>query len=641
MKMFAHLKPQDADRIISLSKNISASVDIAAVAVFGSVGRGTAGPASDLDIIFIIKGERPSKLPLYKEIDWEGQHVDLNLMSVSEMIHLSSDPGWQYRILDTVILEVSVHSQKDISLWLRNAQEWIRSPEARIHRISCLRDNIVSLMRFTEISNLGMSQYVAGLIAKEALFLACEVKGLFPFTSGNPISTLASSSLPHERLIPWRTKDGEFPTGVYNYYEEWKSLDTILAAARRIVFPVAKELHDGESDVDVFIALCKKHVILDMSSVFHDIDWLDSGKEDIHSFAQLTSDRARPFVKEFTLPTSIIINREACKKMRLNSARFSHYDEKRKRFKVVIPTGGCRAPGCVFCALPSLARFSDEDTPATLIPELPNNIEQVTIYTDGSFFDDRELSPLNRIALAQRVKQIAPKELMVETLPKFLDATKLDSFISALGEPTKLRIAFGLQTTNVSVRENLLRTPITSGDFETLLVLRERFGFSLRIYLLIAKPMMTSKEDEQDILASVELLTSVLTPNDKITINHLRVVQGTFVGDLRDFGLYEPRDLCRTRRIISKLRRKDKCAAILPGCISVDTCTYDNKDERIDCGVCRDVLEAWENEGTEVDSPCTHEDDLILELPWRIFGSFENRMRFTLRMLAEGSRVTK
>jgi radical SAM enzyme (TIGR01210 family) len=304
------------------------------------------------------------------------------------------------------------------------------------------------------------------------------------------------------------------------------------------------------------------------------------------------------------------------KKTRETAARYVHYEQDKSRLKVIMPTGGCRVPTCTFCMLPSLARSksSVEEILASIArAHRSAPVRQLTIYTDGSFFDRRELNPDERRLIAKAARDMGAEELLVESLPRFLNAAVVDEVAGQLGPSCRLRLGVGVQSTNALVRQHITRTPIEQQELNALLKWRKTAPFSLRLYLLANKPMLSHLEDRVDLLRSLAFLNEWLSPNDTVTINPLLPTNGTLVEKMLSAGLWRPLRADEAQALSHDLQSRSYGFRIEFGPSSLSTCTDQG------AGV--------------VGRENAHASALIeaARLPWSILGSLRHRGHWATR----------
>lgn len=149
-----------------------------------------------------------------------------------------------------------------------------------------------------------------------------------------------------------------------------------------------------------------------------------------------------------------------------SKVRFAHFDESKKRLKIILPTGGCRTATCSFCCLPYMASAKPLDLTLTqvLFPYLRNDIEEIAIYCDGSFFDNRELTRQDREEIAKAISTSKVKKVIVESLPRFISCEVIEQFLYSLNSTVEFTLSVGLQSSSEKVRRFSIGTPINQNE---------------------------------------------------------------------------------------------------------------------------------------------------------------------------------
>jgi len=270
-----------------------------------------------------------------------------------------------------------------------------------------------------------------------------------------------------------------------------------------------------------------------------------------------------------------------------------------------------------------------------LISGRGEDLREVAIYTDGSFFDDREVSNETRLRIADRLRRLEVASAVVESLPQFATLDKVARFLDHLGNRVRLTVSVGIQTTDRVLRRVVLGTPTTEAAIDKFFNLRLRLGFAIRVFLLYGKPLLTIDEDENDVTRSVQDLSEELGTGDTVTVNYLNVVRDTQVDRLERAGLYQRKDICRFRVFVQELAAQGHGFRIAPGCIAVRTCSErDLADGRV-CSNCLEWLTMAETGRVSRGQRCSERPGFDFELPWRIFGDVEDRCKFVSRVFGQ------
>lgn len=237
--------------------------------------------------------------------------------------------------------------------------------------------------------------------------------------------------------------------------------------------------------------------------------------------------------------------------------RFISYDEivrptgeVWKRIKIILMSKGCTVPTCTMCPLTNESNYNQKEVYRSNILEQIKlafsensiqNIRQLSLYNDGSFFSDKEISANERIEIARLVAQTSIKVFSVESLPQFVTVKNVKGFIKELGQNIKLEIGIGLQSENDIVREICVNTSFSKGKFERAINVMKEFQIIPKVYLLVKPPFLNEEETVTDILNSIKYLADL---NVKyVTLCPVRISKNTIVWDLHRNGLYEPLNL--------------------------------------------------------------------------------------------------
>jgi radical SAM enzyme (TIGR01210 family) len=127
----------------------------------------------------------------------------------------------------------------------------------------------------------------------------------------------------------------------------------------------------------------------------------------------------------------------------------------------------------------------------------------VKIFTSGSFFDPREISPSVMKKIAQEFRG---KVVIAETRPEFVVDESLSAFIAEVDDDTwetPLYCAIGLETTNDYIREKCIRKGFTFRDFTDACSRARNAGAGIKAYLLHKPLFLTEREALEDMHASI------------------------------------------------------------------------------------------------------------------------------------------
>lgn len=213
------------------------------------------------------------------------------------------------------------------------------------------------------------------------------------------------------------------------------------------------------------------------------------------------------------------------------------------RRRIVLNTHGCSVATCTMCPLPDESvpghiTVTDQNLMNQIDSALNGSIEDViTVYNNGNFFSDREISPFVREYLYKKVSATKATCLVVECLPQFITEDKLVHAEEFLHGVT-LTVAIGLQSWNDDVREIAINSTCTKKSFLKAIDLLHKYRYDSQVFLMFKSPFMTTLESIDDVVNGVNELNKLRVKN--IIVSPLRITKNTMVWDLYNKGLYFP-----------------------------------------------------------------------------------------------------
>ena len=213
-----------------------------------------------------------------------------------------------------------------------------------------------------------------------------------------------------------------------------------------------------------------------------------------------------------------------------------------KRRRLVLTAHGCKVATCTMCPLPHEAV-----APSTIVPDetLLRQIDQacqnaqdvdvLTVYHNGNFFNSQEISNQVRHYLYAQVKNSGIKTLVVESLPHFITKAQLTLAKMQLGT-AQLQVAIGLQSWNQFTREECINSPVKMKPFLDAIQLLKQFNFRAQVFVLFMPPFLNVGEAIKDLTESVTALhhVGIIDP----IISPMRVTNHTVVQLMADRNLY-------------------------------------------------------------------------------------------------------
>jgi len=204
---------------------------------------------------------------------------------------------------------------------------------------------------------------------------------------------------------------------------------------------------------------------------------------------------------------------------------------------MILRTVGCRWNRCTMCGYASVG------APATamdLIAQFERamqrsspEVQEVKIYTSGSFLDPQELPVSARDAILCRLEEMGIKRLVIESRPEYITPENVEVCLSHL----ETEFAIGLETSNDLVRDNLIHKGFSFQDFVTASqIVHERSG-RVKAYLLLKPPLLSEGEALRDAIASARAARSHA---DILSLNLCNIQRSTHVERLWERGEYRP-----------------------------------------------------------------------------------------------------
>jgi radical SAM enzyme (TIGR01210 family) len=590
--------------------------DLLAGLVFGSrAGGGSA--ANDVDLIFLIAelSDRPAFS--YRQLHDGSNPIDCNIVKPSFLNRLCQrDACWSYRLYRARPIGRDIDPA--LERWLARINRLAESGPACRHRaLLHIRDARSLLREATRLA--GSEPGLAKYFLAEAIFwlpvIYLNLAGVVPFEGGQPWDEAARVASMSD-------------TAISRSYTQLSN--SLLMSA---VFcrdgdprPFARQLKDLKT-------ACTK------ISLHHGSDLLGNGygtrvaeafranpamASEIVRQISVVSEAALSLVPQIWTWLSAAASfhshgktarrvKQRRKRDRTSGIRHIEYNSATKILKAIVPTGGCRVPTCTFCMLPSLARPKTdiEDVVASLKAEQRGPIQRISIYTDGSFFDDRELTRPERLRLASTARELGTAELLVESLPRFLTRAAVEEVKQTLGAACRLRIAVGMQSSDALVRRYVTSTPISQRELAALLRWREEGTFAMRIYLLANKPLLTKSEDRLDLSRSLRFLDQWLGAADIVTVNPLLPTNFTLLDKLSSRGFWRALSLEETNDLETELRSEKYAFELEFGPAIASTC------QDLDLQKAPDAVNLRQTSATT-------------DLPWSILGSAGYRYRWAV-----------
>ncbi len=228
---------------------------------------------------------------------------------------------------------------------------------------------------------------------------------------------------------------------------------------------------------------------------------------------------------------------------------------------IILPTIGCYWNKCLMCSYARDARpISDKEIEKEFLKGFEKT-KVVKIFTSGSFFDNRELSPALRKKIYSYLARNGVEKLIVESRPEFINEDVINEIENT---EVQIEVGIGLETANDEIRESLINKGFTFSDFKRaskmLKGLKEKVR--IKVYLLLKPPLLSEREAFNDVLESIERVGMYV---DLVSLNLMTIHRNTFVENLWLKGLYRPPWLWTAVEILKRIDVEIICDPVAAG----------------------------------------------------------------------------
>jgi radical SAM enzyme (TIGR01210 family) len=622
---------------LALRKHDLSERSVISALLFGSRVKGFVGPKSDVDLIFLVRPDCGGPDFQYRRFHRDGLKIDSNVINIDILNDLCrEDADWAYRLQHAQPVGEFTYIPELVSHWLQIVDQFIESPEAcRFRLIRHIRDCKVLLKAIHHVQ-AGTTDYLLLEILSLAPLIYLNARGIVPYETGYPwdeaLRIVQQDDSQGGRQYKRLTKT-VYQSSLFQRFSQHGSfaeeLKRMRDSARREVETFCGNIF--AHSYGATLSSCLKgnlRLRARIAQLFTEEN--PEGKELAAEVTRWLGSIKRTPLGSCRPRRTNMRYHTRLRSLQTTEPRMIEYHPTLERLKVILPTGGCRVPTCTFCMLPLLARSKIDvfNFLSSLKRKQSAPVRQLTVYTDGSFFDDRELSQQERAAIATLAKEFKAEELLVESLPRFLNPETVGRVLEILQPECRLRIGIGVQSTNAQIRRHITSTPITQAELITLLGSRHPEDFCLRIFLMANKPLLSAKEDRCDLLASLKLLQQYLRKQDIVTINPLLPTHGTVLEGLWKSGQWRPLTIEEAISIEIGLGATNWNFQLQFGPSQTSTCT----DVQLEPNSNRNSVEniGHRRHVNQVDSR---------SLPWTLLGGSRHRRSFTDRLQSAGPKL--
>jgi radical SAM enzyme (TIGR01210 family) len=176
---------------------------------------------------------------------------------------------------------------------------------------------------------------------------------------------------------------------------------------------------------------------------------------------------------------------------------------------------------------------------------------QIKIYTSGSFFDEREVPPETRAAIAETFAD--RDRIVVESLPDFIASEKIADFTD---HGIETDVAVGLETATNRIRHDCINKYFDFADFETAAEHARDAGAGIKAYLLMKPPFLAESEAIEDMVESIRRCADVPGCHT-VSMNPTNVQRYTMVEELYHSDGYRPPWLWSIADVLDRTSEED------------------------------------------------------------------------------------
>ncbi len=230
--------------------------------------------------------------------------------------------------------------------------------------------------------------------------------------------------------------------------------------------------------------------------------------------------------------------------------------ENKTRRRIVLNSHGCSVSTCTMCPLP------DESVPGCVTMSDHNLTNQInvafegfnenvaTVYNNGNFFANKEISPFVREYLYKKVSDSTADTLVVECLPQFITEERIihaNQFLNG----KKIVVAIGLQSWNDDIREIAINSTCTKKSFLNAVEILHKYGHGVQVFLMFKPPFVSTNESIEDVVEGINRLNELNIGS--IIVSPMRVAKNTMVDKMYREGKYFPPSLASLLDLIEKI----------------------------------------------------------------------------------------
>jgi len=503
----AHVSPIALrDRASQLLEQATLPESIALL--FGSLARGDG--ARDIDLLYIVRHE--SSRRIYERLEVDAIQVDLNVATSAWLNSAWEDPEWGYCLSESFVL---ANPPPDLEEQWRTAVSKYWSRGARFRRVQSHLDLAARLIEAADRAERVVRPASAALLAHEAVRIA-----IMPL-----IEEFGERVYSHRSFISEILHAG--CRAHVDVRDTWAIVRALSAGSRRSVA--------GYASLYVEVRRAISHALrsigdydpgLQREARIHSLIKISERSDAIEDFCSHVWPNALSDLPNLRTAYAVALRTSAAAHQRTESMNEkallsrSHVvrdppargtisgsrwiETSGDRLKVILGTGGCKTPTCVFCVLPVYGRqTARSDDPVKLVDALVTRYRprRLALYNDGSILNPEELAPDRLMATLNAVADVGVREIDLESVPRFVTNEALSRITRSFAG--KVTVAMGFQSIGNWASVALLGRPDPQNVFDRAITLLHRHGISVRLFLLWGCDMFGPTEWEGLLRASL------------------------------------------------------------------------------------------------------------------------------------------
>lgn len=202
-----------------------------------------------------------------------------------------------------------------------------------------------------------------------------------------------------------------------------------------------------------------------------------------------------------------------------------------KRKRISLNYKSCKVKTCSMCPFPNDG-ISNDISDDQVFLQLTNagtennDYDMLTLYHNGNFFADNEISRSLRIKIYQYIDKLKLSYFVVESLPQTITYEKLEEFKNYCPQ-TELQVAIGVQTTDPFLRDHAILSPFKEQDLHNAISELLKFNYKPRVFIMFGMPFVEIKEAVSIVLDDIKKLKEIYNLEEEIVICPLVSVKNT------------------------------------------------------------------------------------------------------------------